>query len=184
MECAGVHLGPWESETWPPIPRPVNVHQFSCLRRLRRPVEGLLDIIVNWLGSAENMMGLYRVVFLLCSPPFSSTRAYTYVNPLDSMMLINSLLPRTTYIYWVKFTEIEQLNVPNAVVRLMYLKASLLRSSLPGEYGPRRVPPQESRFDREDLEVLEVLNTTSKWTRTPLSRCTAVPGSIRSRACG
>ena len=62
------------------------------------------------------MMRLYRFV----CPLFSSTRGYTYTNPLDSMMLINLLLSHATDTHWDEFTlEIERLNVPKAVVRLM-----------------------------------------------------------------
>ena len=83
-------------------------------------MEGLLDIVVNWLGSADSMMGLYTFVSLPRSP-FWSTRGYIYTNPLNNMMSINSLLPRMTYTYWVKFTL--------EIVRLVYLRTSLLRSS-------------------------------------------------------
>ena len=79
-------------------------------------MEGLLDIVVNRLESAGSMTGLYRFI----SPLFSSTRGYTYVNPRDSITLISSLPSHATDAHWDELTlEIERLNIPKAVVRLM-----------------------------------------------------------------
>ena len=60
------------NRTGPPVPQPGSVYRFgfNVVWRQMKMVEGLLDIVVNRLGCADRMMGLYRFV----SPPSFSSR--------------------------------------------------------------------------------------------------------------
>jgi hypothetical protein len=98
-------------------------------------------------------------------------------------MLINSLLSHTTETYWVEFTsEIERLNVPKAVERLMssHTIEDLTSSILDFQANMVRVVYRRKTtpVDPENDEVQGVLNIRSgarpKWTKRP-SRRTAVP---------
>jgi len=91
------------------------------------------------------------------------------------MMLINSLLSHTTYSYWDEFTsEIERLNVPKTVVRLMssHTIEDLTSSILDFQANMVRVVYRRktTSVDPEDPEVQAVLNMiwrTSKVDETP-----------------
>ena len=109
------------------------------------------------------MIGLYTFV----SPSFSSIllhQGYTYANPLDSMMFIDSLLSHATDTYWDEFTlAIERLKGPKTVVRLTssYIIEGLTSSILDFQANVTRVVYRlkMSAVDPEEPEVQEVLNT-------------------------
>ena len=70
------------SRTGQPVPQPGSVYRFgfNVVWEQMKTEKGLLDIVVNRLGSADSMMGLYRFV----SPPFYSTRG-SVLMPTDSI---------------------------------------------------------------------------------------------------
>ena len=123
----------------------------------------LLYIVMNWPGSTDGMIGSS----LPRSPPVSSILLHqgcTYANPLDSMMLINSLLSHATDTYWDEFTlAIERLNVPDAVVRLAssYILEDLTSPILDFQANVVRVVYRlrTTAVDPKVPEVQEVLNT-------------------------
>lgn len=64
------------SRSGPPVPRPGSVYQFGfdvVWEQMKRE-KGLLDIVVNRLGSADSMMGVYRFVSRPFSPMNSNSR--------------------------------------------------------------------------------------------------------------
>ncbi|KAH7927302.1 hypothetical protein BV22DRAFT_1007169 [Leucogyrophana mollusca] len=82
----------------PPVAPPGSVYRygFQVVFEQMRKVKGSLETVVNRLGSADTAMALH------------------------SMMLINSLLSHVNDDRWDEFiSELEQLNVRKAVVRLM-----------------------------------------------------------------
>ena len=108
------------------------------------------------------MIGLYTFV----SPSFSILlhQGYTYANPLDSMMFIDSLLSHATDTYWAEFTlAIERLKVPKPAVRLTssYIIEDLTPSILDFQANVVRVMYRlkMTAVDPEEPEVQEVLNT-------------------------
>ena len=108
------------------------------------------------------MIGLYTFV----SPLFSILlhQGYTYANPLDSMMFIDSLLSHATDTYWDEFTlAIERLTVPKTVVRLTssYIIEDLTPSILDFQPNVVRVVYRLKRtaVDPGEPEVQEMLDT-------------------------
>ncbi|KAI0630864.1 ELMO/CED-12 family-domain-containing protein [Trametes polyzona] len=94
--AAGVNLA--SSSRGPPSPPPGSVYRygFDVVYEQMRKEKRLLETVVNRLGSADTTMALY------------------------SMMLINSLLAHASDPRWDEFiSELEQLNVRKAVIRLM-----------------------------------------------------------------
>ncbi|KAH7913831.1 ELMO/CED-12 family-domain-containing protein [Hygrophoropsis aurantiaca] len=82
----------------PPVAPPGSVYRFgfAVVFEQMRKVKGSLDTVVSRLGSADTVMALH------------------------SMMLINSLLSHVNDDSWDEFiSELEQLNVRKAVIRLM-----------------------------------------------------------------
>ncbi|KDR80657.1 hypothetical protein GALMADRAFT_222250 [Galerina marginata CBS 339.88] len=88
------------SSRGPPAPPPGSIYRygFHIVFEQMRKERGLLETVVNRLGSADTAMAQY------------------------SMMLINSLLAHASDARWEEFiSELERLNVRKAVVRLMSL---------------------------------------------------------------
>ena len=120
-------------------------------------------MVMNRPGSTDGMIGLYKFDL----PPVSSILLHqgcTYANPLDSMMLINSLLSHATDTYWDEFTlAIGRLNVPDAVVPLAssYILEDLTSSILDIQANVVRVVYRlrTTAVAPKGPEVQEVLNT-------------------------
>lgn len=102
----------------PPAAPPGSVYRygFDLVWEHMRKERGLLETVVNRLGSADSLMVLNR-----CAISYSNTIAMPKIADLytllESMMFINSLLSHVTDTHWEEFTsELEQLNVRKVVI--------------------------------------------------------------------
>ncbi|KAF7793496.1 hypothetical protein EIP86_004608 [Pleurotus ostreatoroseus] len=98
LSAPGSHLASSSSSRYPPTIAPDSVYRygFEVVWEQMVKEQRLLEIVVNRLGSQDTTMALY------------------------SMMLINSLMAHASDVQWEEFIgEIERLNVPKAVIRLM-----------------------------------------------------------------
>ena len=97
----------------PPAAPPDSVYRygFQVVFEQMRKERGLLETVVNRLGSADTAMAQYR---------YGSLLAFTCLTLIllhNSMMLINSLLAHASDARWEEFiSDLERLNVRKAVV--------------------------------------------------------------------
>ncbi|KAH9479433.1 Engulfment and cell motility protein 1 [Psilocybe cubensis] len=132
------------SSRGPPVPQPGSVYRygFQVVFEQMRKERGLLETVVNRLGSADMAMAQY------------------------SMMLINSLVAHASDARWEEFIkELERLNVRKAVVRLMSLhtvedltscildfQANIVRVTYRKKTTP--VDPDDDEVSAEDLDII------------------------------
>lgn len=111
MSAPGSHQA--SSSKAPPTPPAGSVYRygFEVVFDQMKKEEGLLETVVNRLGSADTTMALYRYSYTGCALDVMLMVA------LNSMMLINSLMAHVTESRWEELTSaLQQLNVHKAVI--------------------------------------------------------------------